>query len=183
VISSGFIMNRSIVFMVVATLLAGCGPSQRERQAAWVQAFQLERDAVYQQWEADVGRRGFSTDAAAVQDLKVRYEKVYARWMLPMDLLTQALLSYTVALANRVDRGEIGREESIRLCDRLKAEIDVGRGTLGGETTWGQRETAEREWWERFWREHQEAYRASTRNPIRCAVLSNQVAGGSVTCE
>jgi hypothetical protein len=176
-------MNRGIVFMVVATLLASCGPSQRERQAAWVQAFQLERDAVYQQWEADVARRGFSTDAAAVQDLKARYEKVYARWMLPMDLLTQALLSYTVAMAIRVDRGEIGREDSIRLCDKLKAEIDVGRGTLGGETTQAQRETAEREWWERFWRGHQEDYQASTRNPIRCAALPSQVDGASVTCE
>jgi len=176
-------MSRGIAFMALSMLLIGCGVSQHERQAAWLQAFQLERDAVYQQWESDVARRLYSTDAGAVRDLRARYERIYARWALPMDLLTQALLSYAVAVAIRVDRGEIGREEAVRLCDRLKAEIDVERSALARETPQDQREAAEREWWMRFWKGHQETYRASMRNPVRCAALPGQVDGGSVTCE
>jgi hypothetical protein len=176
-------MNRGMAVLLLSALLCACGVSERERHAAWWQAFQVDRDAVYQQWESDVARRAFATDADAVRDLRVRYERVYARWTLPMDLLTQALLSYAIAVAVRVDRGEIGRQEAIRLCDKLKAEMDAERGRLAKAATDDQREAAEREWWVRFWRQHQEAYRASAQNPVRCAVLSVQADRGIVTCE
>ena len=176
-------MNPGVLIMILAMLLVSCGVSQRDRHAAWLQAFHLERDAAYQQWETDVARRGFSTDTAAVRDLKARYEKVYTRWALPMDLLTEALLTYAVALAIRVDRGEVGRQDAVRLCDRLRAEIDLERGRLARETNETQRETAERDWWEGFWKEQQETYQASKRMPIRCVVFSSQIDGSSIMCE
>ncbi len=176
-------MNRGIAFLLLGALLCACGVSQRERHAAWWQAFQADRDAVYQQWESDVAHKAFATDADAVRDLRARYERVYARWTLPMDLMTQALLSYAIAVAVRVDRGEIGRQEAIRLCDKLKAEIDAERGRLAKGGTDDQREAAEREWWVRFWGQHQETYRASLQNPVRCAVLSAQADRSAVTCE
>jgi hypothetical protein len=176
-------MNRGIGVLVLATLLAGCGPNQHQRQAAWMQAFQIEQDAVYQKWEADVALKWFSTNAAAVRDLKDRYEKLYSRWNLPMDPLSQALLSYAVALATRVDRGAITQEEAIRLSDSLRAKIDAGRATLAKEATQAQREAAMRQWWERFWSEHQNAYQATPANPIRCSILPGYLEGSSVKCE
>lgn len=66
---------------MVLVLLVGCGPSQRERQAAWTQAMQMELDATHDQWETAMASHRFSTNGQAMRDLKARYEQVYARWL------------------------------------------------------------------------------------------------------
>jgi predicted Fe-S protein YdhL (DUF1289 family) len=176
-------MSRGIAGIILTMLLFGCGPTQQERQSAWMRAFQAEQDAVYQKWETDVAQRQFATNTAAVRDLKARYENVYSRWTLPMDLLNQALLSYAVALATRVDRGAIAREEAIRLCDGLKVDIDAGRSALARSATSDRRDAAAREWWGRFWGEHQVTYQATPANPIRCPILPGEGDGSTVLCE
>ena len=168
---------------MVLGLLVGCGPSQRDRQAAWVQAMQMELDAVHDQWETAMASHRFSTNGQAMRDLKARYEQVYARWALRVDPLSQALLTYAVALANRVDRAAIPREDANRLYDTLKAEIDGERRLLAGETPPGQREANMLQWWEGFWSTHRQTYQATPGNPITCSVTSNNAEGTSVTCE
>jgi hypothetical protein len=179
----GVILKRVIAVMVLAALLVGCGPSQRERQAGWMRALQMELDAAHDQWEAAVASQRFSTNAGAMGDLKARYEQVYARWAMYVDPLSQGLLSYAVALASRVDRGTIPRDEANRLYDTLRAEIDVGRRTFSGEETSGQREAAMLQWWERFWSTNQQSYRATPGNPIHCSVIPGDTGGNTVKCE
>jgi hypothetical protein len=179
----GVILKRIIIVMVLATLLPGCGPSERERQAGWMRAMQMELDAAHDQWDAATASQWFSTNGQAMRDLKARYEQVYARWAQRLDPLTQALLSYAVALASRVDSRAIPRDDANRLYDALKAEIDSGRRALNGEAPPGQREAAMLQWWEGFWRTHQQTYRATPGSPITCPVIPNDAEGSSVKCE
>ena len=48
-----------IAVLLLAVLLSGCGPSQAERRAAWLQAFQMDLDITHDKWEADVARKWF----------------------------------------------------------------------------------------------------------------------------
>jgi hypothetical protein len=169
--------------MVMVTLLAACGPSERERQAAWKRAMQMELDATHDQWKAAMANQWFSTNGQAMRDLQARYELVYARWRLRVDPLSQALFAYAVALASRVDRGAISREDANRLYDALKAEVDRrGRG-LAGEAPPGQPEGAMLQWWVGFWSTHEQIYQATLGNPITCSVIPSDAAGNSVKCE
>ena len=45
--------------LLLAVLSSGCGPSQAERRAAWLQAFQMDLDITHDKWEADVARKWF----------------------------------------------------------------------------------------------------------------------------
>ena len=168
---------------MVLVLLVGCGPSQRERQAAWTQAMQMELDATHDQWETAMASHRFSTNGQAMRDLKARYEQVYARWALRVDPLSQALLTYAVALANRVDRAAISQEDANRLYGTLKAEIDQGGRVLAGQTPPSQREASMLRWWEGFWSTHRQTYQSTPGNPITCSVVSNDAQGNSVTCD
>jgi hypothetical protein len=168
---------------MVLGLLAGCGPSQRDRQAAWTQAMQTELNAAHDQWTAAMASHRFSTNGQAMRDLKARYEEVYARWALRVDPLSQALLTYAVALANRVDRAAIPREDANRLYDTLKAEINGGGRVLAGETPPDQREATMLQWWEEFWSAHRQTYQATPGNPITCSVVSNSAESKSVKCD
>ena len=169
--------------MLLAMLLAACGTSQHEREAGWKRALQMELDATRDQWEAAVAVGRFPTNAEAMRDLKARYEQVYARWALPVDPFSQALFSYAVALAGRVDRGSIPRQQANQIYDTLKSEIEAERRTISADTPPGQREEVMLQRWEGFWATHQQTYQATPRNPIRCSVNSSDAEGHRITCE
>ena len=180
----GVVLKCAVVVMVMVTMMAGCSPSERDRQAAWKRAMQMELDAAHDQWVAAMANRWFSTNGQAMRDLQRRYELVYARWGLRVDPLSQAILAYAVALASRVDRGAISQEEANRLYDALKAEIDRrGRGLPGKDRPEGEAEAAMLQWWEAFWNAHAQIYQATPSNPIICSVIPIDTGGDSIKCE
>ena len=169
--------------LLLATVLFGCGPSRREREAAWLQAFQRDLDATREKWEADLDRKWFKNNAQALRELNARYEQVYARWFLRIDPLSQAILSYSVALASRTDRGEIGAEEANRLYYKLAADIALARPTFPMQASETQRDAAMLQWWEAYWSQHRETYQATPGNPIVCRVISDEARGNLLRCE
>jgi len=179
----GVVLKCVVAVMVMVTMMAGCGPSERDRQAAWKRAMQMELDAAHDQWVAAMSNRWFSTNGQAMRDLQARYELVYARWGLRVDPLSQAILAYAVALASRVDRGAISEEEANRLYDALKTEIDRGERGLAGKGRPGEAEAAMLQWWEGFWNTHAQIYQATPSNPIICSVIPSDTGGDSIKCE
>lgn len=172
-----------IAVLLLAVLSSGCGPSQAKRQAAWLQAFQMDLDVTHDKWEADVARKWFRNNAEALRELNARYEQVYARWLMRVDPLSQAILSYTVALGNRVDRGEISREDAQRIHEKLKAEIALGRQALTQNASQPQRDAAMLQWWEAYWSRQRETYQATPGHPINCRVISDEARGNLVQCD
>ena len=172
-----------IAVLLLAVLSSGCGPSQAERQAAWLQAFQMDLDITHDKWEADVARKWFRNNAEALRELNARYEQAYARWLMRVDPLSQAILSYTVALGSRVDRGEVSREDAQRIHEKLKADIALGRQALTQNANQTQRDAAMLQWWEAFWSQQRETYQATPGNPIDCRVVSDEARGNLVQCD
>jgi len=177
------ILMRAITIILLAVVLFGCGPSQREREAAWRRAFQMDLEVTHDKWEDERARRWFKNNADAMQALKSRYEEVYARWWLSVDPLSHAILSYSVAVATRADRGEIEGEKANQLYYKLEADITLGRRTLPKQESETQRDAAMIQWWETYWNQHREAYRATPGHPIDCRVISNGARGSLVQCD
>jgi hypothetical protein len=173
----------AISILLPVSLLSGCGPSQAQRQAAWLRAFQMDLEVAHDKWEADRADGWFKNNADAMRVLKARYEEVYARWRHPVDPLTHAILSYSVAVASRADRGQIEWDEANRLYYDLEADIARGRRTLPGPAGGTQREAAMLQWWEAYWREHREIYQAAPGNPIDCRVMSVEAQGSLIQCD
>jgi len=177
------ILKCVITVLLLAVLYSGCGPSQAERQAAWLQAFQMDLDITHDKWEADVARKWLRNYAEALRELNARYEQACARWLMRVDPLSQAILSYTVALGSRVDQGEISREDAQRIHEKLKADIALGRQALTKDASQAQRDAAMLQWWEAYWSRQRETYQATPGHPINCKVTSDEARGNLVQCD
>lgn len=177
------VLKRAITILLVATGLFACGPSLREREAAWQRAFQMDLEVTYDRWAADRDHKGFKNNADAMRALRERYEEVYARWWLRVDPLSQAILAYSVAVATRADRGEIEGDEANQLYYKLEADIALGRRTLPNQASETQRDAAMLQWWEAYWSQHRATYHATPGHPIDCRVISDEGRGRLVQCD
>jgi hypothetical protein len=169
--------------ILLATLLTACGPSLREREATWQRAFQMDLEVTHDRWVADRDRKRFKNDADAMRALQSQYEEVYARWWQHIDPLSQAILSYSIAVASRADRREIGGDEANRLYYKMEADITLGRRTLPNHASEDQRNAAMVQWWEAYWSQHRETFQASPGNPIECKVTPDNARGSLIQCE
>ncbi len=169
--------------ILLATGLSACGPSLHEREAAWQRAFQMDLEVTYDRWEADRDRKGFKNNAQAMGALRERYEEVYARWWQHIDPLSQAILSFSVAVASRADRGEIGGDEANRLYYKMEADITLTRRTLPNHAGEAERDAAMVHWWETYWSQHRGTYQATPGNPIDCKVTPDTTRGSLIQCE
>jgi hypothetical protein len=124
------------------------------------------------------------TNAEAMRELASRYDGVYARWGFRADVLSQALMAYSVALAERVDRRDISQDEANLLLNKLYAETERARRelALGGMATREQRDAAMIHWWNDFWSRQQETYQATPADPVRCTAMTVGVEGKSIEC-
>jgi hypothetical protein len=177
------VLMRGGSILLLAGLLAGCGPSQAQREAAWMRAFQMDLEVTHDRWQADRDRKRFKNNADAMRAQKEQYEEVYARWWQHIDPLSRVILSYTVAVASRADRGEIGGDEANRLYYKLAADISLGRRTLPNHASGAERDAAMVQWWEAYWNEHRETYQATPGHPIDCRVLPDEAGSSRVQCE
>jgi len=143
----------------------------------------MDLEVTHEKWEADRARRWFKNNAEAMQALQSRYAEVYARWWQHIDPLSQAILSYSVALASRADRGEIGGDEANRLYYKLEADIAEARRTLPRQASQAVRDAAMLQWWETYWNRNRESYLATPGNPIDCTVIPEEARGSLIRCE
>ncbi len=158
------------VVLLIAMMAAGCGPTVQEQRAARLEAFRLELDSTLENWKSDVGLNRFSTSADAARALAVRYETVYERWGLRPDLLAQAAMAYSLALATRVDRREISTDEANALLAKMHVDMNKARSALAARHSdnAADRDAAMLSWWRDYWTAHQQTYRISPGNPVRC---------------
>jgi hypothetical protein len=174
-----------VVVLLVGMAAASCGPTAQQQRAARVEALQLELDSALETWKADAKIGRFRTSADATRALAARYDAVYARWGLRPDLLTQATMAYTGALAVRVDRGDLSADAANALLGKMLQDVDRARKKVAerhGESPAG-REAAMIAWWTDYWATNQRAFEASRRSPVQCKTTSVQPTESAVTCQ
>ncbi len=174
-------MRRALVAAVAMALLAACATTVQD-QSARMRAFQADLDVALSEWQGRVAQRYYPSSAAATRDLISRYEEVYARWRLPLDPLSQALLSYSLALSERVDRGQLSAAEANRLLAAMKADLDREKQRLAAGPEGPARDAAMLRWWSDYWTTNRARYQGSSEHPVVCEVSPAPVEGGRVAC-
>jgi hypothetical protein len=177
-------MRFPLLVLACAVLATGCGPTVQQQRAARLEAFRLELDSALAQWKSDVGQRRFPTSAEAARGLAARYELVYDRWGVPPDALAQAALAYAVALATRVDRGDLSTDEANALLARMDADMGSARSALRAGRIYraAGRDAAMRLWWRDYWASHERFFGAADRDPVRCDTPPAETARGPIKC-
>jgi uncharacterized membrane-anchored protein YhcB (DUF1043 family) len=172
------------IVLVIAILVAGCGPTVRQQRDARLEAFRLELDSTLERWKSDVSLRRFGTSADAARALATRYDMVYERWGLRADPLAQAAMAYALALATRVDRKDLSADEANALLARMDVDMKKARSTLAARHSDSptDRDAAMLSWWKDYWAANQQAYRIAPGNPVRCESPQAGTHGNPVKC-
>jgi hypothetical protein len=180
----GVAMRGPSVMLLLAVLVAGCGPTVQEQRSARLEALQLELDTALATWKTDVSLRRFASSADAARTLASRYDTVYERWGLRPDPLTQASLAYAVALAARVDERDLSAEDANALLGKMRGDMDQARSALsaGNADSPASREAAMLAWWKDYWTANQQRYEATSRSPVRCEIAPPNTRGSLVVC-
>jgi hypothetical protein len=174
----------TVSVLLLIALLTGCATTAQERAEGRMQLLTSDLESAHEEWQAALDRHWFRTNAQAMRDLDTRYQRVYARWGLRYDPLTQALLSYAVAVADRVDRRQLSREDANRLYGQLKGEVERARDEIRAQSPEGQAqfESKALTWWKAYWEKSQQLYAATSSNPVRCAIAQDANNEESVAC-
>jgi hypothetical protein len=170
--------------LLLVVFLAGCGSTAQERADGRMRLLSSDLESAHEEWQSAVDRNWFRTYAQAMTDLATRYQRVYARWGLRSDPLTQALLSYGVAVADRVDRRQLSREDANRLYGQMKGDVERARGEIRSQSPKGQAqfEAKSLAWWKEYWERSRQLFGATSSDPVRCAILTEAGGEESVTC-
>jgi len=177
------ILGRLAALLLVG-LLTGCGSTAQERAEGRMQLLSSDLESAHEEWQAALDRNWFRTNAQAMSDLEARYQRVYARWGLRPDPLTEALLSYAVAVADRVDRRQLSRGDANRLYGQMKVDVERASDEVRSQSPEGQAqfELKALAWWKAYWERSRQLFGATPDNPVRCAVLADQAGEDSVMC-
>ena len=170
--------------LLLILLLTGCGSTAQERADARMRLLSSDLESAHEEWQAALDRKWFRTNAQAMGDLETRYQRVYARWGLRPDPLTQALLSYGVAVADRVDRRQLTREDANRLYGQMKMELERARDEIRAQSPEGQGQFESKAvaWWKAYWERSRQLLGATPANPVRCAMVPEATGEESVAC-
>lgn len=173
------------VFLVVAILVTGCGPTYQQQRAARVEAFQLEVDSTLAAWKRDVSLRRFGSSVDAARALAARYDTVYERWGIRADPLTEAAMAYALALAARVDRRDLSADEANSLLAKMGSDMNTARTMLAAKHSGSpaERDAAMLSWWRGYWTSNQQTYRAAPGHPVQCDAPLARTGANSVRCE
>jgi len=169
---------------LLIALLTGCGSTAQERADGRMQLLSSDLESAHLEWQAALDRNWFRTYAQAMNDLQARYQRVYARWGLRPEPLTQALLAYGGAVADRVDRRQLSREDADRLYGQMKVDTERARDEIRSQSPQGQAqfESKAMAWWKAYWERSRQLFEATAANPVRCAVGPEATGEESVTC-
>jgi hypothetical protein len=177
-------MTWAVVVFLVGMMAAGCGPTAQQQRSARLEALQMELDSVLETWKADVGLRRFGSSADAAHALVSRYDTVYARWGLRPDLLTQATMAYTLALAARVDRKDLSVDDANALLGKMRGDAERARSVLAErhkESSAG-RDAAMIAWWADYWTANQRTYQVTAQDPVKCETVPSHTTGSPIVC-
>jgi hypothetical protein len=173
---------KRLAIVLIAGMLAACATTPPDR-SAHMRAFEADLDAALAGWQERVSQKYYPTSVAATTDLISRYDEVYARWRMQPDALSQGLMSYSLALADRVDRREISAESANALLAAMKTDIDAEKQRLTAVPQAGAApETAMLSWWNSYWTANRARYEASQQRPVVCQVNPAAGAGTRVQC-
>jgi hypothetical protein len=170
--------------VLLVALLAGCGSTAEERAEGRMRLLATDLEAAHEEWKAALDRKWFRTNVQAMTDLESRYQRVYARWGLRPDPLIHALLSYAIAVADRVDHRQLSREEAERLYKRMRGDVHQARGEILAQSPEGQTqfEANALVWWKAYWERNRQAFQATAGDPVRCAAATDQAGMEGVKC-
>lgn len=170
--------------LLLVALLTGCGSTAQERAEGRMRLLASDLDAAHEEWKAAVDRKWFRTNAQAMTDLDSRYQRVYARWGLRPDPLIHALLSYGIAVADRVDRRQLLREDADQLYGQMRADLERARGEMVAQSTEGQAQFEAKVlvWWKAYWAKNRQSLEATPGDPVRCPVVPDQAGEELVAC-
>ncbi len=158
-------MRRLVIVLVL--LLAACATTA-EDQSARMRAFQADLDAALGAWQERVAQKFYPTSVAATRDLLSRYDEVYARWGMTSDPLSQALMTYSLALADRVDRRQISADAANQLLAGMRADIEQEKQRIGASAE-PARDAAMLRWWGTYWTTNRARYEATPQRPVVCS--------------
>jgi hypothetical protein len=170
--------------VLLVALLAGCGSTAQERAEGRMRLLAADLDAAHEEWKAALDRRWFRSNLQAMSDLESRYQRVYTRWGLRPDPLVHALLSYGIAVADRVDRRHISKEEADRLYRQMRGDVEQARGEILAQSPEGQVqfEVKSLAWWKAYWERNRRAFEATPGDPVQCAAVADQAGDEAVKC-
>ena len=179
----GLIPGRLGALLLVA-LLTGCGSTAQERAEGRMRLLASDLDSAHEEWKAVVDRKWFRTNAQAMTDLDSRYQRVYGRWGLRPDPLIHALLAYGIAVADRLDRGQLSRGDADRLYGQMRADLEGARGEIATQSPEGQAqfEAKALAWWKAYWEKNRQTLEATPADPVRCTVVPDQAGDEAVAC-
>ena len=88
------------------------------------------------------------------------------------------------AVAGRVDRRQLSREDANRLYGQMKVDAERARDEIRSQSPEGQAqfELKALAWWKAYWERSRQLFGATPDNPVRCAIVSEASGGESVTC-
>jgi hypothetical protein len=174
----------SLGTLLLIVLLAGCGSTAQERAEGRMRLLSSDLETTHEEWQSAVDRHWFRTNAQAMSDLEARYQRVYARWGLRPDPLTQALLSYGVGVADRVDHRQLSREDANRLYGQMKVDVERARDEIRSQSPEGQAqyEAKALAWWKAYWERSRQLFGATASDPVRCAIAPVETGEDAVTC-
>jgi hypothetical protein len=158
----------TLVAVLAAALLWGCGPSTEAVKWGWWRALQVELDATQTQWLADTRRHQYPSYASAMRGLQTRYAEVYQRWHVEMDPVSQGVLAYLIALWTRVDQRELSWDDAQRVQERFDSDVAEARPRLPALDDSPTAQTDLIQWWTSNWEQHRTIYEAVPSHPIRC---------------
>ncbi len=158
-------MRRLVVVLIL--VLAACATPTKQDELARMHAFQGDLNAAMAAWQERVAQKFYPTSVAATRDLLSRYDEVYARWGMTSDPLSQALMTYSLALADRVDRRQIDADGANKLLTAMRADIDQEKQRIiaAGDPA---RDAAMLRWWGSYWAANRARYEAAPQRPIVC---------------
>lgn len=93
-------------------------------------AIEGEIQTALEEMRIEASRGRYPNYASGFRDLESRIHAIYSRHGLQADPFDQAYLSYSVALAGRVDRKEISIDEAKSLMDKMNADMQFERQRL-----------------------------------------------------
>jgi len=190
-------MRTAFMLLLMVALMPGCGlymqiQEEKRQEAARAKRVGMaaEMRVIGEELKAEWAQGRYRNHVEVFREFASRSRALYQRYDEPMSPVDSLFFSYGIALAARVDRGEISSEEAQYLLDKMVLDVEAERQrlTLQQQLVQAQREMAAAQnqlywqrWWDGYWARWQQMYQPRLRTPIRCNGMN--LGGGFYTVD